>query len=238
MGLAREIVSLLMSRRRLVNTINFEHEKYVGDPLNTIRIFSQFMVDELILYDIDKDTLSEKDFAYIQKLCKYAQMPFTYGGGVRTVTDAERLIRIGCDKVSVNSLFREDISEVRKIIDAIGRQSVSISINYMLTNDGTITCDNNKNLLENSLQHELSRAEELGVGEVVVNCVSTDGLLINAEPKDILSNENVYSFSLVFLGGNKFRSSGMEKVNGQKLLYATGTDHFLHGPHRAVLIQK
>ena len=187
---------------------------------------------------IDKDMLSENDFAYIQKLCKYAQMPFTYGGGVRTVTDAERLIRIGCDKVSVNSLFREDIAEVSNIIDSIGRQSVSISINYMLTNDGTIICDNNRNLLENNLSHELSRAEELGVGEVVVNCVSTDGLLVNSEPKDILSKESLYSFSLVSLGGNKFRSRGIETANGQKLLYATGTDHFLYGPHRAVLIQK
>jgi len=235
--ISREIVSLLMSNKRLINTIGFEYEKYVGDPINTIRIFSQFQVDELILYDIDNNHINKKDISYIQTLTKFAEMPFTYGGGIRNAEDAEQLIHAGCDKISINSLFFENLNEVNKIINKIGKQSVSVSINYKRVDNKLSVCSNKKNILEMTLGHALSLAAEINVGEVVLNNVDYDGSLHYKSPYEIEEISCHYPFSLVLLGGNDFRSKGKVFKNTNAVSYASGTSHFFHGKHRAVLIQ-
>lgn len=237
MVLERKIVSLLMENRRLINTVLFRHEKYVGDPLNTIRIFSDFEVDELLLYDIGNFSLESSDISYIQKLCKYTRMPFTYGGGIRSLVQAEKLIRCGCDKVSVNSLFFADFGEVKRIINSVGCQSVSVSMNYYIENGRKIICNNALAPLNGTLRDYLRIASDLLVGEVVLNCVSSDGTLSNDGFYDFDEFER-YPFSLVFLGGNNFQCGGIERDDGQRFYFAAGTYNFLHGVHRAVLLQR
>lgn len=226
-----------MINRRLINTVNFKYEKYIGDPINTIRIFSEYNVDELILYDLKKKQLVDDDIKYIRKLAKYAGMPFTYGGGIKDAMEAEKLIRAGCDKISINTTFFRNRSEVKNIIDTIGRQSISISINFVKNNGILLVCDNDCREIGPTVNEALDMAAEQNVGEVVLNNIQYDGTKFYNEPYQLLQIDPSYPFSLVYLGGNNFRLSADDLMDNRGVSYATGSSYFLHGKHRAVLIR-
>src|SRR5512140_800192 len=96
--------SLMGDRKRLVKTINFGIPKYVGDPINAVRIFNEKEVDELIVLDIDATTENrEPDYKMIENLAAECRMPLCYGGGVKKVDQAQRIFGSGVEKVALSS---------------------------------------------------------------------------------------------------------------------------------------
>jgi len=112
----RVIPSLLLSKGGLVKTQRFASPKYVGDPINAVRIFNDKEVDELMILDIDATREGRgPDFELIEQLAGECFMPLCYGGGIRSFDDARTLFGLGVEKVAIQSAFLEDPSVLRRI---------------------------------------------------------------------------------------------------------------------------
>jgi len=122
---ARIIPCLLVHDKGLVKTVAFASPKYVGDPLNAVRIFNEKEVDELVVLDIDATARGvEPDYVMIRQLAAECRMPLCYGGGVRTVEQAQRILQLGVEKVALSQSLHEDPTLVTRMAASIGGQSV------------------------------------------------------------------------------------------------------------------
>ena len=124
---SRIIPCLLIHKGGLVKTVNFKNPKYVGDPINAVRIFNEKEVDELIVIDIDSTVESkEPNYDLIANLAGECRMPLCYGGGVNTPEQVEKIVSLGVEKVAISSsalLNPEIISESAK---RVGNQSLVV----------------------------------------------------------------------------------------------------------------
>ena len=127
----RIIPCLLMSKNGLVKTVKFQKPKYVGDPINAVKIFNEKKVDELIILDIDASKNSKSpDLKKLEVIANESRMPLTYGGGITTVEQAKNIISLGYEKISISSYVLENIEIIDKIANAIGSQSVVVTVDY------------------------------------------------------------------------------------------------------------
>lgn len=177
----RIIPCLLVHKGGLVKTQNFKAPKYVGDPINAVKIFNEKEADELMVLDIDATVNgAEPNYALIAKLAAECRMPLCYGGGVRTAEQASRIIDLGVEKVSVSSAAISDPLLLTRIARAIGRQSVVAVLDVRkktgLFSKGYELCTHNA-----KTAHKLDpvvfarQLQEAGAGEIVINSVNHDG---------------------------------------------------------------
>jgi len=162
----------------LVKTKNFKPFKYIGDPINAIRIFNEKKSDELIVLDIDATSQNlNPDFSMIKKLAAECRMPLCYGGGIKNVDHAKRIISLGVEKIAISSSFVDNPSLVTEISSVIGSQSVVVILDVKKSFFGkyeVYTYNGKVNTKKAPI--ELAKlAVKLGAGEVVLNSIDLDG---------------------------------------------------------------
>ena len=124
---SRIIPALLVHNGSLVKTINFKDSKYVGDPLNAVRIFNEKRVDELMILDIGVSSEKYKiDFNLLENIAHESRMPLCYGGGIKSIDDAEKLLSMGFEKIALSSHFLEDPKSISIFSKKLGSQSIVI----------------------------------------------------------------------------------------------------------------
>ena len=172
---------LLVRNGGLVKTVGFGDGKYVGDPLNAVKIFNEKESDELIVLDIDATTKeSEPDFRLIAELAVECRMPLCYGGGIKTAAQARRIIGLGVEKVAISSAAVEDPGIVSAIAAEIGSQSVVVVIDVRRRpgGDDYEVWTHNARRNTGKLVRQVARdAEAQGAGEILVNSIDNDGLM-------------------------------------------------------------
>jgi cyclase len=179
----RIIACLLVHQGGLVKTQGFKDPKYVGDPINAVRIFNEKEADELMVLDIDATANGVKpDFGLIAKLAAECRMPICYGGGVTTAEQAARIVDMGVEKVAVSAAAISNPSLLTKMAAAVGRQSVVAVLDVRkrsgLFAKGYEVCTHNAKTAHKL--DPLSLAQQLqvaGAGEIVINSVDRDGLM-------------------------------------------------------------
>jgi cyclase len=125
----RIIPCLLVRNGALVKTVQFGSSKYVGDPINAVRIFNEKEVDELVVLDIDATVQQrEPDYRLIQSLAAECRMPLCYGGGVKTVEQIERIVALGVEKIAISSAAVQDRRLLLAAGERVGRQSIVVVI--------------------------------------------------------------------------------------------------------------
>lgn len=200
----RFIPVLTLADRGLIKTVKFSSRKYIGDPINAVRIFNDKGVDELIFLDIFASKLKKKvEFAIIEEIANEAFMPFAFGGGINNVTDAKSLLRLGVEKIVINSICYSDELFIRKLSDNIGSQSVIVSIdvkrnifnNYELK---SISGEKRETL---SLEKHLERAQELGAGEIMITSINKDGTMSGMDMDLIKRVSSLTSVPIIVCGG-------------------------------------
>ena len=130
---SRVIPALLVQNNGLVKTVKFKDPKYVGDPLNAVKIFNEKEADELILLDIDASTKNtQPNYKMIKRIARECRMPLCYGGGIKTVEQARKIVSLGVEKIALSSAAINNIQIVKLISDVIGTQSVVVTLDYML----------------------------------------------------------------------------------------------------------
>lgn len=234
----RVIPALLLHRDGLVKTRKFADPTYVGDPLNAIRIFNEKEVDELLLLDISATRERRgPDFDLITDFATECFMPFAYGGGVSTLEQAERLFRLGVEKVCLQSATRRDLLLVTQIAERYGSQAVVGSVDVKTDWKGSHqlfwAADRTT---DGDLKGHLDRLQSAGVGEIVLNAVDRDGMMTGMDLKLIRSVATQLKVPLVALGGVGELQHIREAIEAGASAVAAGSFFVFHGKHRAVLI--
>lgn len=237
----RIIPCLLIHNGGLAKTVRFGAPKYVGDPLNAVRIFNEKEVDELMVVDIDASRhLREPDYKLIANLARECRMPLSYGGGVKTVEQFDRIIGLGVEKVAVSSAAVDDPSLISRAAARVGSQSVVAVIDVkksgLLRKPEVVTLNATKRSgLEPSAF--AARLQELGAGEIVLNNVDSDGEMKGYDFDLIDSVRKVISTPLTVLGG----AGSLDDIRSLVSRYgvigaAAGSLFVFKGKYRAVLI--
>lgn len=235
----RVIPCLLLKNNGLVKTLKFDKPKYVGDPINAIRIFNDKEVDELMVLDItaSKDH-REPNFELIEQFASECFMPLCYGGGLRTVEQAHKLFTLGVEKVCLQTAALEDLTLVNNISERFGSQSVMVSVDlkenwlgkkklYSSATRKTINLD---------WKLFLSRAVEAGAGEVVINSVDRDGMMQGMDLAVIHEVARSLDVPTIAVGGVGSLNDIKQAIDAGASAVAAGSFFVFHGPHRAVLI--
>lgn len=175
----RIIPCLLVQADGVVKTVRFADPRYVGDPINAVRIFNEKEVDELVVLDIDATAhAKEPDYKQIERLALECRMPLCYGGGVTAVEQAKRIVGLGVEKVALSSAAIATPELVDGIAKEIGNQSVVVVLDVKQSRDGyevwtrNGTCNSRRGPVELAKEFEAR-----GAGEIVINSIDRDGTM-------------------------------------------------------------
>ncbi|MCB9211126.1 MAG: imidazole glycerol phosphate synthase subunit HisF [Ignavibacteriales bacterium] len=237
----RIIPCLLVRDKGLVKTVKFKDGKYVGDPINAVKIFNEKEVDELVVLDIDATTKGfEPDYKMIEDLAAECRMPFCYGGGIKTVEQAERIFKLGVEKIAISSAVIENPLLVAELANRVGNQSVVVVIDVkkkLLGSKYEIMINNGKkNTGKNPIEF-VKEMEKLGAGEIVVNSIDNDGLM-NGYDFDLVNKiRDSISLPLTILGGAGSIDDIGKLIKEHKIIGASAGSLFVFkGKYKAVLI--
>lgn len=241
MLLPRIIPCLLVHNKGLVKTINFKHPKYVGDPINAVRIFNEKEVDELIVLDIDATSENrEPDFKMIENLAAECRMPLCYGGGVKNIEQAQRIFELGVEKVAISSAAAENPSFVTEAANCVGNQSVVVVLDVkkssILGKYEVWTHNGRKNTKKNPIEFA-AKLEKLGVGEIVINSIDNDGVMKGYDVELVNKIRESVRVPITVLGGAGSLNDLGQLINKYKVIgLAAGSLFVFKGVYRAVLI--
>ena len=237
----RIIPCLLIKNGGLAKTINFGNQKYVGDPINAVKIFNEKEVDELIVLDIGATVLGKTpNYILIENLANECRMPLCYGGGVKTVEQVEKIISLGVEKVSLSSAVLDTPELITEAAERVGSQSIVVALDYKKTGIRR----RYEILTHNGLRKtgfnpvEFARkVEELGAGELLVNSIEKDGVMTGYDLDLATQVREVINIPLTVLGGAKSLESIEDLIHRFGIIGAAAGSLFVFkGKYRAVLI--
>jgi len=237
----RIIPCLLVHKKGLVKTTKFKDPKYVGDPINAVKIFNEKEVDELIVVDIDASREgSEPDYKMIENLATECRMPLCYGGGIKTIEQAQKIFSLGVEKIAVSSIAIQNPSIISSMAERVGNQSVvvvmdvkkkTLSSKYELyIHNGTKPTGIDPVLFAIEMQ-------KLGAGEIVVNSIDQDGVMKGYDMNLINKIREVISIPITVIGGAGTLNDIGEVIQQHGIIgVAAGSLFVFKGKYRAVLI--
>jgi cyclase len=231
---------LLVKDKGLVKTVHFKNPKYVGDPLNAVRIFNEKQVDELTVLDIDASTENrEPDYKMIENLAAECRMPLCYGGGVKTPEQAQRIFSLGVEKIAISSAAVEDPTLVSKIAERVGSQSVVaiIDIKKKLLGGYEVYINNGKKATGKNPFELVNQLEKLGAGEIVINSIDLDGTMKGYDLNLAEKIRAITHLPLTILGGAGSLEDIGQLISKFGIIGASAGSLFVFkGVYKAVLI--
>lgn len=240
---SRIIPCLLVHNKGLVKTVNFKDPKYVGDPINAVKIFNEKEVDELIVLDIDATAENRgPNFEMIKNLAQECRMPFCYGGGVTTVEQAKKIIELGAEKVALSSAAIKNPKLLSEIGEAVGIQSVVVVLDVkkrsLLSGGGyDIYIKNGKEKTGIKLKEFIEQLNIIGIGEIVINSIDKDGTMSGYDLSLISAVREITDFPMTVLGGAGSLDDVKSIISKFKIIgVAAGSLFVFKGKYRAVLI--
>jgi imidazole glycerol-phosphate synthase subunit HisF len=235
----RVIPVLLLKGDGLVKTVKFSTPKYLGDPINAVRIFNDLEADELIFLDIlasmEKRTISVE---LVKQIGDEAYMPFGVGGGISTVKDAMLLINSGAEKVILNTQAFYDPRLIESIADQLGSQSVVVSIdvkkNWLGKYQVFVKSGKEKTAI-NPVEFA-RRSADSGAGEIIINSIDRDGMMEGYDLDIITEISQAVNIPVVACGGAGLLADFKNGHQAGAHAVAAGSMFVFHGPRRAVLV--
>ena len=237
----RIIPNLLIHNKGLVKTINFKDPKYVGDPINAVKIFNEKSVDELIVTDIDATVKNiDPDYSMIEKLAMECRMPLCYGGGINNANQAKQIFSLGVEKIAISSSAINNPKLITELSDSVGSQSVVIVMDikkkFLGKDYELVTHNGTKKTGINPLKF-VEEIKELGVGEIVINSIDRDGTMKGYDYQLIEKIRNITTLPMTILGGAGSLEDIGNLINKYKIIGAgAGSIFVFKGKYRAVLI--
>ena len=237
----RVIPCLLVQNDGLVKTVKFAEPKYVGDPINAVRIFNEKEVDELIVLDIDATRLGRSPkIDMIRHLANECRMPLCYGGGVRTAEQVVEIIGLGVEKVALSSAAVERPALIAEAAQRVGRQSIVVVIDVkrtgLLRRHEVVT----HNATRQTGLHPVNFARqiaEMGAGEIVVSSVDRDGMMTGYDCELVDAMRAAVDIPLTVLGGAGALTDIQSLFARHPVIGAAAGSLFVFkGRYRAVLI--
>lgn len=236
----RIIVSLLIHEKGLVKTVRFKDPKYIGDPINAVKIFNEKEVDELAIFDIDATVRNlEPSYDLIEKLANQSRMPICYGGGVKTVEQARKIFNLGVEKIAFSSSIIQNLDLVREVSEKVGSQSVVVVLDVKKKIMGGYEIYTHNGRKRTGLDPlKFSKlAQESGAGEIVINSIDNDGVMNGFDLNLVRKVREVISVPFTALGGaGSFNDIEEIIANNGIMGVAAGSLFVFTGKYKAVLI--
>jgi len=225
----RVIPCLLMDKRALVKGVNFKKHQYIGDPINTVQIFSRMEPDEIMLLDI-KATFEKRipSLSIIQKIADQCLVPFTVGGGITGISDIRKILKIGAERVCLNTSALEKPFFIKKASSVFGSQSIVVSIDVLYKSKGKYEVYSRcgTNLVSDDLSAVL-----------LINSIDRDGTMKGYDIELIKTAVSEVKIPVIACGGAGSIKDLKEGINkGHASAVAAGSMFVFHGKRRAVLI--
>ncbi len=236
----RVIPVLLLQGKGLVKTTRFKNPTYLGDPINVVKILNDKEVDELVFLDIQASVKNTPlQFDLLSRISAECFMPFGYGGGIRKIEDIRTILRLGVEKVVINSYAAESPDFIQKAADLFGSQAIVVSIDVKKDIVGRYrvhTLGGRKNIGKPPEEYA-GEMESVGAGEIILNSIDCDGTMQGYDLNLIKSVSEKVSIPVVACGG----AGGMDDLvaavhAGGASAAAAGSMFVFQGRHRAVLI--
>lgn len=200
----RVIPCLLLKGDTLVKTVNFKKPSYIGDPVNTARIFNELEVDELALLDISATNNNKKpDFKILAELANECFMPLSYGGGVNNFEDAKKIFQIGIEKIIINSITFTNPSFITELSEHFGNQAIVVSIDVKKNIFGKYHVYSNSGTKKQKVDPVLwaQELEKLGAGEILLTAIHQEGTWSGFDVEFTKKIANAVSIPVIANGG-------------------------------------
>lgn len=238
---SRIIPCLLLHKGGLVKTRLFTEPRYVGDPLNAVKIFNEKEVDELCILDIDASALgTTPDFKLLRSLAVVSRMPLCYGGGIKSASVAAEIIGLGFEKISVSSAAIARPQLIRDLAEAVGTQSVVVTLDVRknkIFSGETVYTRNGRDKQKIDLLQFCQEVEALGAGEIVINSIDRDGSLQGYDIDLAKRVRAAVSCPITFVGGAGTVEHMQDLIDAVGTVGAAAGSMFVFkGEYRAVLI--
>lgn len=235
----RVIPCLLLKNEGLVKTKKFKDPKYIGDPTNAVKIFNKKEVDELIFIDIEASKKNqEPNWEIIEDLASECFMPLAYGGGIKSLEQIEYLLKIGVEKVVINSQGLKTPDFVKKAVQYFGSSTIVCGVDIKKNFWGKyMVFDHIKvSITDVSAVEYVKSIEKLGAGEIFINNVDREGTYLGFDLDIIKTLTSAVSIPVIACGGaSQLSDIGLAAEAGASAV-AVGSVFVFQGPHRAVLI--
>ncbi|MFT7155113.1 MAG: cyclase [Parvicella sp.] len=241
MLIPRIIPCLLLQDGGLVKTVKFKNPKYIGDPINAVKIFNDKEADELIFIDIDASKFNrEPDYEVIKDIAQEAFMPLSYGGGIKNLIQIEKVLRVGVEKVVINSASLTGYDLIRNAAKEFGNSTIISAIDFKRSLFGKECVFNHvssKTLKLNYFDH-MKACEDAGAGELFINSVDRDGTFLGYDVKLLSELAEAVNIPVIACGGAGSVEQMVTLVKNTEISSsAAGSIFVFQGPHKAILIK-
>ena len=234
----RLIPCLSLRGHGLVKTKQFDGGRYLGDPINAVKIYNDREVDELFITDIDASKNGvAPDIDYLKKITQQCFMPVGYGGGITSVEEVKALFEIGFEKVAICTTAYNNPKVIEEAAEVFGSQSI-VGVIDVLSNNGRREAyiESGRIKISSDISAYAKHLTELGVGEIFVNSIDRDGMMMGYDLKLISEVSNAVNVPVVVCGGAGSLKDCAEAVNAGASAVAAGSLFVYWGRRRAVLI--
>lgn len=235
----RVIPVLLLKNGGLYKGVKFKNHKYVGDPVNTVKIFNEKEVDELVIFDIEASKLNKPiNFELLENIVSEAFMPIAYGGGIKTLEDAKKLFNLGIEKVILNTTALENFNLIQELVNNFGSQSVVFCLDVKKDFFGKykVYAYSGSKKIKTLPIDIAKKMQNMGVGEVIVNSIDNDGVMKGYDLNIIQGVANALSVPVVACGGAGKLDDFIKAKEIGAHGCAAGSMFVYNGIHKAVLI--
>ncbi|MCB0323578.1 MAG: imidazole glycerol phosphate synthase subunit HisF [Bdellovibrionales bacterium] len=238
--LPRVIPCLLLKGDGLVKGVRFKDHKYVGDPINAVRIFNEKEVDELLFLDVTASSEGRiPPIPLIEKLADECFMPFGVGGGIKTVEQCREVLYAGAEKVCITTAALDDPALIERAAGMFGSQSVLVGLEVRKSLFGGYRLSGNsgKRVVKRDPVEFAKEMESRGAGELLVTSVDCDGTMRGYDLRLVEEISSAVSIPVIACGGAG-AVDDIQRVlsQGGASAASAGSLFVFHGPKRAVLI--
>jgi cyclase len=240
MKIKRIIPCLLLKNNGLVKTVRFKDSIYIGDPINTVRIFNEKEVDELVFLDIDATkNRKEPPYELIKKISGECFMPFGYGGGINSLDQIEKIIKSGAEKIIINTSAFLNKDFVVEAVKHFGSSTIVVSIDVkkeMFRGYTVYIRGGTKSTGKNPVEYAMEIADA-GAGEIFLNSIDRDGTMEGYDTGLIKSITGLVKIPVIACGGaGNLNDLRLAVINGGASAVSAGSFFVFHGKRKAVLI--
>ncbi len=236
----RVIPVLTIIDEDLVKTTQFKNPRYLGDPINAVKIFNEKMVDELCVLDIGASKNETPiNFKLLETIASQAFMPLSYGGGIKSLEDVKKILKMGFEKVIINSAFNLEPELIKEASDFAGSSSIVLGVDIKPNrfNKYHVYTESGSKKLNIDLESYIQEGIKLGCGEILLNSIDRDGMM-TGYPIDLISKlVNTVDVPMIVCGGAGTIEDLSLAVNEAKVsAVAAGSLFVYYGKQKAVLI--
>ena len=239
MLIPRLIPVLLLKNEGLVKTNKFLNPKYVGDPINAVKIFNEKEVDEIIIIDINatKDKTGP-NFDLIKQITSECFMPLCYGGGIKSIDQASKIFSLGVEKICIQNAAYNDIKFINELSKKFGSQSVVVCIDLKKNWFGKLGLFSSikKRNIDFDWKNFIKRTIDSGAGEIMINFVDRDGTLSGMDYDTIHEVSTISNVPIIASGGLSSLNDMKSAIKAGASAVSGGAFFVFSGPHKAVLI--